>query len=88
MTRTEEQHTAATRHPHWNNIVRDIENRFPTETVRAWCIRAVSAHLLGVQETAQHVMLCLGEALSSALIEICSNHEVDLASVSVAHVKS
>ncbi len=89
MVRTEEQHTAATRHPEWQNIVSDIETRFQHyETVRLWSIRAVGAYLLGMHSNASHIMLCLGESLSSALVEICTKRGVDLKSLDVHHVHS
>lgn len=87
MRRSEEQLTAATKHPGWDAIVADIEARFPHfDSVQKLCIDAVSAHLLGVPERAEHDLLCLGEPIAHRLIEICESHGVDLRSIRVKHV--
>ncbi len=71
--------TAATRHPHWNDIRDALTERFKhSPDLEKWAVDVVSAHLLGCPERAQQSCRTLGKDAANDVIAICRGYGIDI----------
>lgn len=71
--------TAATHHPHWDDVRQKLAERFKLfPELEKWAVDIVSAHLLGCPERAKHSCAMLGKGAANDVIIICRGYGIDI----------
>lgn len=79
LQNNEDFSTAATRHPHWDNVRDRLSERFAhSPDLEKWAVDVVSAHLMGCSDRAKQSARTLGPEAANDVVMICRGYGIDV----------